>query len=374
MTSMISNTGSWFSPPRQAAQSGGKFWRLEALRGFAAFYVLLHHVSSSYLHLKHTIWGFPFRFGQEAVLVFFLLSGFVICYSHRASGDFKSYFIKRGRRIYPIFTLSLLLGYLVMCIGEHRLIPVNWGRLAGNLLMMQDHPERPGWSVMPFADNMPLWSLSFEWWFYLMFYPINRWVPAARQKYFVFGLTGAGMLVNLVWPNCFCWYLVFFVIWWTGVEMAREFSATQKVTWRRQKAMAWLLGLPLLWFGVISLIWWWRGENLYLITFPLVEVRYFLMSLVFLGLFFAWQKVGFVGFDRTIGRFAGIGLISYGLYLLHYPLLMHLRLFANPDYYYLDLALRVGLGIFLAWLAEGVMQKWINHHTNRWLKSARELL
>jgi len=39
-------------------------WQLEALRGFAAFYVLLHHISSSYLGLQHSPFGLPFRFGQ----------------------------------------------------------------------------------------------------------------------------------------------------------------------------------------------------------------------------------------------------------------------------------------------------------------------
>lgn len=53
--------------------------KLEALRGFAALYVLLHHVSSSYLGLKSSFVGFPFRFGQEAVLVFF--SSIRICHS-----------------------------------------------------------------------------------------------------------------------------------------------------------------------------------------------------------------------------------------------------------------------------------------------------
>ena len=137
-------------PPKEPAgpasknQAGrlpkNRLWQLEAVRGFAAFYVLLHHISSSYLGLKHTVWGFPFRFGQEGVLIFFLLSGFVIYYAHgpqRETGnDFTTYLVKRGRRIYPIFGLSLLLAWLIQCLNAHGLLPVKLGSLAGNLFML----------------------------------------------------------------------------------------------------------------------------------------------------------------------------------------------------------------------------------------------
>jgi peptidoglycan/LPS O-acetylase OafA/YrhL len=147
---------------------------LEALRGFAALHVLLNHVSNSYLHLQHSFWALPLRFGQEGVLIFFLLSGFVICYSHHraaAGGDgFRIYFFKRGRRIYPIFLLALLLAYGIACLGAQDWAPVNFRQLFGNIFMLQDHTDRPGVFCLPFADNQPLWSLSFEWWFYMMFY------------------------------------------------------------------------------------------------------------------------------------------------------------------------------------------------------------
>ena len=89
--------------------------KLEALRGFAAVYVLLHHVSSSYLGYQKKIYGFPFRFGQEAVMVFFILSGFVIHYSlcNNTSENFKIYFFKRTKRIYPIYILALILSYII---------------------------------------------------------------------------------------------------------------------------------------------------------------------------------------------------------------------------------------------------------------------
>ncbi|NJN20097.1 MAG: succinyl transferase OpgC [Leptolyngbya sp. RL_3_1] len=66
-----------------------KLWRLEAIRGLAALYIVVSHVlGNEYFFL---------RFGQEAVMIFFMMSGFVIEYSFQNSRyqNFKSYFKKR---------------------------------------------------------------------------------------------------------------------------------------------------------------------------------------------------------------------------------------------------------------------------------------
>jgi peptidoglycan/LPS O-acetylase OafA/YrhL len=64
------------------------------------------------LEIKHGLLSFLFRFGQEAVMLFFLLSGFVIYYSFSLGKDksFQGYFQRRWLRIYPIFIFALLIG------------------------------------------------------------------------------------------------------------------------------------------------------------------------------------------------------------------------------------------------------------------------
>lgn len=78
-----------------------KLEKLEALRGMAAIYVVLHHSIPHNLRLEELEIGFLFRFGQEAVILFFLLSGFVINYSFSRGNDktFRTYFFKRFYRI-----------------------------------------------------------------------------------------------------------------------------------------------------------------------------------------------------------------------------------------------------------------------------------
>jgi peptidoglycan/LPS O-acetylase OafA/YrhL len=93
-----------------------KLERLEALRGVAAVYVLLHHIIRARLGIEKGLLGLLFSFGQEAVILFFLLSGFVIFYSFSTGRDqsFGSYFRRRWLRIYPIFFVSLFIGWLLI--------------------------------------------------------------------------------------------------------------------------------------------------------------------------------------------------------------------------------------------------------------------
>ena len=61
----------------------GKLDKLEALRGAAALYVVFHHTIPYDSRLFNLPVGHLMRFGQEAVILFFLLSGFVINYSFK---------------------------------------------------------------------------------------------------------------------------------------------------------------------------------------------------------------------------------------------------------------------------------------------------
>ena len=74
-----------------------KIEKLEAIRGFAAFYVVLFHLLPQKILLFGINIGFLFRFGSEAVIMFFILSGFVIKYTWENSSDksFKKYFFEK---------------------------------------------------------------------------------------------------------------------------------------------------------------------------------------------------------------------------------------------------------------------------------------
>ena len=346
-----------------------KFHRLECLRGAAALYVLLHHISSSYLHLQKTIIGTFFRFGQEAVVVFFVLSGFVIAYSmERAEGsDWRGYFLKRLRRIYPIFLFSLLLAWLFpVQESTFRNPSLPWW-LAGNVLMLQDVASKPGVWVEPFFGNSPLWSLSYEWLYYMLFFPIRRFVRAENRKWVVLALSVGGILMNRVWPNPFGNILALFPVWWTGVEFASSFLKRGKVIPREVVTQALVLVVPLLMFA--GLVWMEvkMGNHPSMIVYPLVQFRMLFDVLVLMAVFFLWQRIHFKGFDPLFRVFGLVAPISYALYVFHYPLIGGLRLFSNEAWFWPDLICRVALVFVVSWILERPVQKWINARTNRWI-------
>ena len=79
-----------------------KLQKLEAIRGFSALYVVLFHMLPQKIYVFGINIGFLFRFGSEAVIMFLILSGFVIKYSWEKNPNktFKTYFLKRFVRIY----------------------------------------------------------------------------------------------------------------------------------------------------------------------------------------------------------------------------------------------------------------------------------
>ncbi|WP_340645158.1 acyltransferase [Phenylobacterium sp.] len=104
------------------------------------------------------------RLGHEAVLVFFVLSGFLVggrAAERAARGEFRwlDYSLDRVSRIFvPLIPAVMFTVATMAVVSETPSIAV----IAGNLLLLQ------GVAVTPLAANGPLWSLSYEGWFYVL--------------------------------------------------------------------------------------------------------------------------------------------------------------------------------------------------------------
>lgn len=91
------------------------FESLTGLRYVAAFFVFLHHFTPKSLPLP------LYNFFQEfhiGVTIFFVLSGFLICYRYQNNIELKpawikNYFLNRVARIYPMYFLITLLPILI---------------------------------------------------------------------------------------------------------------------------------------------------------------------------------------------------------------------------------------------------------------------
>jgi peptidoglycan/LPS O-acetylase OafA/YrhL len=350
-------------PDAVRGKAGDRLVRLECLRGFAALYVFVVHIAQ-YVVKPEGLLAWPFKFGQEAVMLFFLISGFVIFYSYEAASDksFGGYLLRRFRRIYPIFLVAL---------GLSALLHSNDGNfdlrtLLGNVFMLQDFSDtKPGVWFNYYGGNTPLWSLSYEWWFYMLFFPIRTRLPEAVQKYVVFGLGVAAIAVYQVWPNQISLFLGYFMIWWTGAELARAYCRRRTVGF----APVLLLGLTV--FAFFLPVWQMllRGapagtilhvmlEHRYASFYPALEFRHisFAFAAVVVGL--VWQRLGWRGFNAVFSIFAKVAPISYGIYVLHLPIVTSTLLSGVPVP--VEVAGYVATVFILAALAEGPFQRWVN--------------
>jgi peptidoglycan/LPS O-acetylase OafA/YrhL len=355
------------------AISSGRLNKLEAVRGFAAVYVVLYHTVSLFFATRRG-WAIPFLFGPEAVTVFFVLSGFVIYYSTVVNPVdllIRNYAIKRVRRIYPIFIFALVLSYVSYLISARHIAMPDWKMLAGNLLMLQDFSSKPGVWVGTFYNNGPLWSLSYEWWFYVMFIVLVRMTRQRRLRLqCAWMISLIGIISYNVHPNQVAMFMMYFMIWWSGVELATEYIDTGKVTLGRQ-AVPWV-GLVLLSIGWLVPVARAIDHHQHLImnACPMLLTRHILAAVLLVPLAIAWQECRFAGFKYLVGPFSFFAPMSYAIYVIHYPIASALNSFSTGQYGAEKVILTFILTLALAYVLEERMQPIINRFSKRSLAAS----
>jgi peptidoglycan/LPS O-acetylase OafA/YrhL len=172
---------------------------LNASRWTAAFFVVFYHVYNLSIasHQASMPFALFFRalhffggFGHIAVIVFFVISGFLIggrtiLNLHVRGFNLTDYFVHRFSRIYTVFIPALAIGYLIdwcgaqffdasriynypdqfytNAFGNDISTHLSLNTFVGNLLQLQSI------TVSVLGSNGPLWSLANEWWYYVLF-------------------------------------------------------------------------------------------------------------------------------------------------------------------------------------------------------------
>lgn len=308
-----------------------KLSKLEAIRGFAAFYVTVHHTTGKTFNVGGVNIANFFRFGQEAVILFFILSGIVIQYSFSKSRDksFRTYFIKRLVRIYVPLTIVFISNYLVLFLSDGSFPNIDRVNLFGNLLMLQDTDRtKLGVLVRPFLGNLPLWSLSYEWWFYMLFFGLNSTLGTqSRKAVYCASLISAGLYV--LYPIFILRVFMYLAIWWIGTDIAQLYIQKKKITIQT-------LTLPL--FTLVTCVCFlivniWLNSNKIATLLqdsglgisPLLELRHFVMAIVSIMIALLWRRINWIGFNAIFGIFEKLAPISYVLYISHYFLISRAR-------------------------------------------------
>lgn len=313
-----------------------KLAKLEAVRGFTAMFVFLGHLPAAkpFGPLNH-VWLLT----QEMVIVFFVLSGFVIYHSaHRTlSRGFMPYFWRRFVRIYSILLPVLL---LTAALQPWRLHEPNFGAtLLGNLAMLQDTEWcKPGVIVPTVFRNLPLWSLHYEWWFYMAFFPLATLLPAERQKHVV-GLLGVGSaVVYLFAPHFVPRLFMYLTVWWLGVEAARlHLASPAALTLRAMRGPLLYVALTAAPSLVQAALAFARGGPVVLGVHPFLEARHLCAGVAIVLIAFAWRAAGWRGFRWLMAPFALFAPISYSLYIAHFPLVARASHFAGLEPRWLQL-------------------------------------
>ncbi len=163
------------NPPEPYFLNHAESLFLDGLRGLAAQLVLIGHALDFFLTAIPE-WLETYRLQEFGVVIFFVLSGYLIAYScdrkqSWSTGKFSDYLRSRAVRIYSTLIPALLLIALldVFFTGTFAQdFPIDYspGTALINLLHLQEYPATH-WPF--FGSGYPLWSLSVEWWLYMGF-------------------------------------------------------------------------------------------------------------------------------------------------------------------------------------------------------------
>ncbi len=324
---------------------------IDGLRAIAVLMVLGFH-------------AFPKRVpgGFVGVDIFFVISGFLISTIllenlAQERFSFAEFYIRRIKRIFPALLLvlfsTLAFGWLVLLSDEYRALGKHVMSGAGfvsNLLLWQESGY-----FDPAAESKPLlhlWSLAIEEQFYIV-WPLVLWA-SYRQKLNL-------LLITLAVAACSFALNIRSV----GTDTVAAFYAPQTRFWEllTGSLAAWLALYPPSWLKGSR----WQGGHLpSVLGFGLLCAAFYLVNRdsVFPGWWAILPTVGTVLliwagpagiFNRHIlanRLLVWFGLISFPLYLWHWPLLSFSRIVEG------DLP---GPGVRLAAVAASVILAWLTY-------------
>lgn len=183
----------------------GRFESLDVLRGFAAVIVLVFHFLTVLYQPHPAAWS-PLRFflaGHQAVIMFFVLSGFALTcmIKNMTSFALRKYVGARIVRLYPPYILSIAFSLAVF--GTLTTLGAQWQ--AGHMDLLKPHLTLHlalGHALMigvfdMGAINPNIWSLVYEMRISLLF-PLIFWMVS---KYGIRAVATFAMLSILYWAR-----------------------------------------------------------------------------------------------------------------------------------------------------------------------------
>jgi peptidoglycan/LPS O-acetylase OafA/YrhL len=305
----IPDTGAEESP------TAGRIVELDSLRGLAALAVVVFHSNTSWL-----------PFGWAAVDLFFVLSGYLITaiiirHGHNR-GFLRSFYIRRGLRIWPIYYLLIaVLAVVGLAVGRG----CHWPGLPYALSYTQTFGRFWPESAVPFSRSLlHTWTLAIEEQFYLV-WPAAVLLVGRRRLPLLTVLCVSGCLVARsqgVWWDIFtrCDGLALgALLAWCRIEAGWPGILAGPI--RSVLGLARFAGLVALGFLVLLGLRYGMHPDGALKVYPATTILAF--NLVWVAL--VEVVLTHAGGTRTrllrLALLQRLGQFSYGVYLYHMPIL-----------------------------------------------------
>jgi peptidoglycan/LPS O-acetylase OafA/YrhL len=304
-------------------QLGAKeIYALTTLRFFAATLVVWEHLPM----LPGLEWmRIPANCtGRAGVTVFFVLSGFIMCYSYgdrdwtgRFGGNAREFYWSRFARIYPLhwlmFLFALPLG-LNSLTARVSVSDIPWQLTLTDMLWPgHDAGEQPVKAA---------WTLSCEVLFYLLapvFFLMlsGKKRPLAVSVVLLLGITAAMLALVSLFPGGY-WlayeYLPEFLLGIAGFQLARRVNLSRAVS-------------PLLVAGGLLLI----VAVLANLLLPCRFIHLYYAPGALLVILGCANAAGYIGRFLSLPLLVLLGHASYSLYLLHDPVLRYFKVWLNRN-------------------------------------------
>lgn len=245
------------------------------------------------------------RMGHEAVIIFFVLSGFLVGgrgFERINAGNFSvsDYLIDRISRIYPPLLMAVLFYYITSIVIPET--PFSWTTAVGNIFNLQ--------GICCANLVSPFWSLSYEVWFYIVLCTLAVALLAKnnRIKFIGFCLFGTTVMVFVLGLK-----MHYLLIWMMGA-VAYLVRPTQKNTF--------ILWSSIFGFFATCMLWQLSRETYSLevtiqfVNKDLLELAMSLMACILIQqvILFKPKSKFSVAIEKYLGKMAKF---SYTLYLSH---------------------------------------------------------
>jgi len=310
---------------------------LDLFRGLAAFLVCVSHIRSAfwvdYSEIKVKAWWHApaylmTGFGHQAVIIFFILSGFLVGGGVLARGknfSWSDYFPARLTRLWLVLIPALVFTAICDYLTLNTLPNAFDGVLSSLWNSGPSSPEGFGWKVFlanglflqtievpVFGSNGPLWSLANEFWYYILFPLIACGLSFTGTA----GLLKRGFLLLLA--LCIAFWLPreiinYFLIWVMGVAC---FLLIRKYPVRINRKLT-FVAIIIFFLSLVSTKFFHGSDHSAIVSDIIVGLCFSMVLICLNGYQVPWRSQALL--SAVIKK---VSEFSYSLYLFHFPLVI----------------------------------------------------